>query len=277
MLIIKRKNMKKNIITRLAFILAAAVLFASCGKTAIEESQDAYSASDVVPVVLSTSGPTVALQTFTYDFKVTYARAGSTWNWSSADETVSTVSADTRTASVLFDKLPTSGIAIIKVTETTAGGVTSAEKSIEVTVNKFCPLATSGFVGTWTGTDGQGDYTYPATITNTLSGTQILVDGLNVGFMGDFWAETIISGGTCLMTINPDGTLTIAEQYFCDTDYSSGYRIKGSGLWDNCGAKPKLTINYDVWYPDGNYWIAARYGANYLGGKTYLTASITLN
>jgi hypothetical protein len=277
MLTIKRKNMKKNIITRMAFILAAAVIFASCGKTAIEESQDAYSASDVVPVVLSTSGPTVALQTFTYDFKVTYARAGSTWSWSSADETVSTVSADTRTASVLFDKLPTSGKAIIKVTETTAGGVTSPEKLIEVTVNKFCPLATSGFVGTWTGTDGQADFTYPADVTTTLSGTQILVDGLNVGFMGDFWAETIISGGTCLMTVNPDGTLTIAEQYFCDTDYSVGYRIKGSGLWDNCGSKPKLTINYDVWYPDGNYWIAAKYAANYLGGKAYLTATLTMN
>jgi len=269
--------MKKNIIARVAFVLTAAMLFTSCGDTYMEENQNAYSASDVVPVVLSTSGPTVALQTFTYDFKVTYARAGSTWNWSSADATVQTVSADTRTASVLFGNIPAGGKAIIKVSETTAGGITSPEKSIEVTVNPFCPLAVSGFVGTWTGTDGQGDFTYPADVTTALSGTQILVDGLNVGFMGDFWAETIVSGGTCLMTVNPDGTLTIAEQYFCDTDYSDGYKIKGSGLWDNCGAKPVLTINYDVWYPDGNYWIAARYGANYFDGKTYLTASLTLN
>lgn len=270
--------MKKNIIARMAFVLAAVMLLSSCGETDIEESQNAYSATDVTPIVLGTSGPTIALQTFAYDFKVTYARAGSTWDWSSADATVQTLSADTRTASILFDELPASGKAIIKVTETTAGGITSPEKSIEVTVNPFCPLPVSGFVGTWTGTDGQGaDYTYPTTVTATMSGTQILVDGMNVDFMGDFWAETIISGGTCLMTVNPDGTVVIPEQFFCDTDYSAGYKIKGSGTWDNCGAKPALNVSYDIWYPDSNYWIAARYGANYLDGKTYLSLIVTLD
>jgi len=269
--------MKKNIIARMAFVLAAVMLLSSCGKTDIEESQDAYSATDVAPVVLSTSGPAVALQTFTYDFKITYARAGSTWAWSSADATVSTVSADTRTASVLFDRLPASGKAIIKVIETTSGGIASPEKLIEVPVNPFCPLAVSGFVGTWTGTDGQAAFTYPSTVTTTLSGDKILVDGMNVAFMGDFWAETIISGGTCLMTINPDGTVVIPEQYFCDTDWSAGYKIKGTGLWDNCGAKPTLKIDYDIWYPDAGWWIAAHYAASQFGGIAYLTATLTMN
>lgn len=269
--------MKNNIIIKISSLVLALLLFSACEKTPMEKAREGYDASKVVPAVLSVSGPSIALQTFTYDFAVSYYRAGSTWNWSAVDATVKSVGTDTRTAKILFDKLPSSGKAQIKITETTSGGTTSPEKVVEVTVNPFCPLETSGFAGNWSGTDGQGDYTYPATITATLSGTQILLDGINVGFMNDFWAENIVTGGTCLMTVNPDGTLVIAEQYFCDTDYSAGYKIKGTGLWDNCGAKPKINITYDIWYPDGNYWIAVKYGPGNLGGKTYLSADLTLN
>ena len=268
--------MKKNIIG-LAFVLAAAMLFTSCGKTYIEENQDNYNPEDVIPIVLGTSGASLVLQTFTYDYSVTYSRAGSTWSWSAVDATVKTVSADTRTASVFFDKLPASGKATIKVKETTSAGIVSPEKLIEVTVKPFCPLPLAGFVGNWTGTDGQADFTYPADVTATVSGTKLLLDGLNVGFMEGFWEETIISGGTCLMTINPNGTVDIPEQFFCNTDHYAGYKIKGSGNWDNCGPKPSLTINYDIWNPDAGWWIAAHYAASYLGGKAYLTASLTLN
>ena len=269
--------MKYKITARIAFLMAAIVLFSTCEKTAMEKAQDAYDASMVIPKVLGTTGAALVLQTFTYDYSPSYYRAGSTWNWSAVDATVKTVSADTRIASVLFDKLPASGKAQVKVTETTKGGVTSPEKIIEVTVKKFCPLATSGFVGTWTGTDGGGGgETYPSAVTTTLDGTKILVAGLNVGFMDGFWGETITAGGTCLMTVNPDGTMVIPEQYFCDTDYSAGYKIKGTGTWDNCGAKPAIIIKYDIWYPDLNYWIAARY-VSLLGNINILTATLTKN
>lgn len=268
------KNKLTVMVTSLALI---ALLFSACEKTHMEKAQDAYDASMVVPKVLGTTGTALALQTFTYDYSLNYFRAGSTWNWSAVDAVVKTVSADTRTASVLFDKLPVSGKAQIKVTETTAGGTISPEMVIEVTVNPFCPLETSGFVGSWTGTDGgDGGETYPSAVTTTLDGTKILVDGLNTGFMDGFWEESIVLGGTCLMTVNPDGTLTIPEQFFCDTETSLGYKIKGTGTWDNCGATPTLIINYDIWFPDDDFWIAEHYGASYFEGKKILTANLSL-
>ena len=90
----------------MTFLTVAALLFTTCTKTYMEKAQDGYSASKVVPIVLSTSGPSSALQTFTYDYKVTYDRAGSTWSWTSTDATVQTVSQDTKTASILFGTIP---------------------------------------------------------------------------------------------------------------------------------------------------------------------------
>jgi hypothetical protein len=269
--------MKNRYILRLALFMVAICLFSTCSKLPVEKSQDAYSASKVIPAILGTNGAPLALQTFKYMYSVTYFRAGSKWNWTVTDATIDSISPDTRSIRVLFNTLPASDTALIKVTETTSGGNTTPETVIKVRVNPFCPLAIDGFVGTWTGTDGQGaDYTYPGTITTTLSETKILVGGINVGFMEGFWGETIVAGGTCLMTVNSDGTVDIPEQYFCDTDFSAGYKIKGSGTWDNCGAKPNLIINYDVWYPDSGYWIAAHY-KSYLDNIDHLTATITLD
>jgi hypothetical protein len=276
-MIIKLNNMKNKILVWATLVLTVVWFFSAC-KSDMDKTLKDYTAEQVVPVVISTSGPTLALQTFTYTFKITYDRAGSTWAWTAVGATVQTVSTDKKTATVLFTTVPVGDTALIKVTETTSGGVTSDEKVLKVRVNPFCPLATSGFVGTWHGTDGQGpDYIYTTTsITTTLSGSNILVNGLNVGWMGDFWGESIITGGTCLMTVNPDGTVTIPEQFFCDTDYSTGYKIHGSGTWDNCGAKPTLKINYDIWWLDKTRWLAVYY-KSYFGGKDYLTATLTKN
>jgi hypothetical protein len=94
--------MKNNIILRMTFLMVAILLLTTCKKTYMEKSQDNYNAGKVIPKVLSTSGPTSALQTKTYDFKVTYDRAGSTWNWSATDATIQSVSDDKKTATVLL-------------------------------------------------------------------------------------------------------------------------------------------------------------------------------
>ena len=269
--------MKNKILVLATIVLTVVWLFSAC-KSDMDKTLKDYSAEQVVPVVISATGPTLALATKTYTYKITYDRAGSTWAWTAVGATVQSVSDDKKTATVLFTTVPANDTALIKVTETTSGGVTSPEKVFKVRVNPFCALALSGFVGTWAGTDGQGpDYLETtSSVTTTVSGTNLLVDGLNVAWMGDFWGETIIAGGTCLMTINDDGTIIVPEQYFCDTDYSTGYKIKGTGTWDNCGAKPAIKLNYDIWYVDSGYWIAAHY-KSYFGGLDYLTATLTLN
>ncbi|HOF20379.1 MAG TPA: hypothetical protein PLO24_03935 [Bacteroidales bacterium] len=256
--------MKNKILIRLFSLMAIISVMAACEKSPIEKAQDAYDATKVVPVVLGfKKGPVKVLQTFSYEYEVSYYRAGSTWSWSAVDATISSVTPDTRGVNVLFDKLPASGKAQIKVVETTSGGVKSPEKVIEVTVSPFCPLPVSGFVGTWTGKDVADDFEYSVTVTASLSDGKILLEGFGTDIIEEeaFWNEAVVEGGTCLVTINPDGTLVIPEQFFLDTDETEGYKIKGEGTWDNCGPKPTLEIKYDIWYPDpdDNFWIADEY------------------
>ncbi len=111
-----------------------------------------------------------------------------------------------------------------------------------------------------------------------VNGTKLAVTGIGKGFIEDFWGEAVTTGGTCLMTVNVNGTLDIPRQYIFTTDYKGDayeYEIKGSGNWDNCGGKPALLINYDIYYPGDAKGLAAQY-PSYLGGKAYLTATITL-
>jgi hypothetical protein len=272
--------MKNNIILRFAYILVALSLFTTC-ETDMEKAQDDYSAGKVTPVIIGTSGSDLVLQTFTYPYSVTYFRAGSTWNWTATNATVDSVSADKRTAYVLFDQLPADDTALVSVKETSIGGITSAPKVLKVKVNQFCPLTNwlNDLVGTWSGYDGQGvDYTDTLTsfVTTSVSSTKLLVSGVGASFMVNFWGENIVTGGTFLMTVNENGTLDIPQQFYCHTDWDSDYDIRGTGTWDNCGPSPTFKINYDIYYYDSGYWIAAHYKA-YLDDIPYLTVNIALD
>jgi hypothetical protein len=271
--------MKNNIILRMTFLTVAVLLFTTCTKTYMEKAQDGYSASKVVPVVLSASGPTSVLQTFSFDYKITYERAGSKWNWTATDATIVTVSADTKTATIAFNTKPASGKAQIKVTETTSGGTTSAEKVFDVTVNPFCPLPIAGFVGSWAGTDGFGTASHlrqSQVVTSAPSGSSIKVRGLNFDWISAKWGETITAGGTINMTINPNGTTVIPDQYCFTTDYDGSpyeYWITGTGVWGNCGSRPTLTITYVLYYKsDGS-----KLPADYYAGYSAFVATLTLN
>jgi len=267
--------MKNKIIAHLAFFLTAVFLFVSCGKSYIEENQDAYSASDVVPVVLGVTGSTLALQTFSYTYEPAYNRAGSTWSWSATDATISSVSEDTRKATILFDVLPANDTALIKVTETTGAGITSPEKVIKVKVNPFCPLDVAGFVGAWSGTDGMtlSGYYFPSEVViSNPEGTSVDVTGINFGWMVNIWGETIEEGGTISMTINDDGTLVISDQFCFTTDYDGDpydYNIVGSGTWSNCGTYPSISLQYNIYYVEDGYslpndWAGADYPYFYI-------------
>jgi len=145
----------------------------------------------------------------------------------------------------------------------------------------FCPLVNGAadLVGSWSGTDGQGDYTYPSIITSTQNGTNIDASGMGVGFINDFWGEDVVAGGTCTITIQPNGIIDIPRQYLFTTVYEGAnytYEIEGSGKWDNCGPAPHMLINYDIYYTGDAKGLAASY-ASYLNGIPYLTADVTLS
>jgi len=268
--------MKNKILTGLALILAVSWLFTSC-ESDMEKAQKDYDASKVIPMVLGVSGPSIGLQTFTYTYNVTYFRAGSTWNWTAEGATVQSVSADTRTATIKFTNIPASDTALIKVSETTEGGVTSPERIIKTRVNPYCALTNgvADLVGTWSGDDGW----YESLITTVANGTTGLkVSHLNEGFISDWWGETIIEGGTINMTVNINGTVEIPRQYIFTTTWSGSpyrYEIDGSGTWDNCGANPAMLIEYSVYYEGENECYIAGYYPSDLDAP-FFTADISL-
>jgi len=250
--------MKNKILTGLALILAVSWLFTSC-ESDMEKAQNDYDASQVIPKVLSVNGTTLALQTFSYTYSVNYWRAGSTWTWAVTGATLNSVSSDTRTATISFNTIPDGGKANITVKETTSGGVTSDPKVIEVQVDPFCPLAPSGFVGSWLGTDGMDlpNYFFDSEVViSNPTATTVKVTGLNYGWIANVWGETVINGGTITMTIENAGTVVIPDQYCFTTDYGGDpyvYRITGTGTWANCGAAPTLNIAYVIYYESDGY------------------------
>ncbi|HCE58518.1 MAG TPA: hypothetical protein DER09_11985 [Prolixibacteraceae bacterium] len=146
---------------------------------------------------------------------------------------------------------------------------------------EFCPLVNgiADLVGSWSGTDGQGDYTFPSQVTSAVNGTKLAVSGLSVGFINGFWGEEVIEGGSFDMTVKGNGMIEIPRQYIYTTTYEGDpydYEIMGSGKWENCGTSPKLILTYDIYYPGDEKGLAASY-ASYLGGVTYLKAELTLS
>jgi hypothetical protein len=89
----------------------------------------------------------------------------------------------------------------------------------------------------------------------------------------------VVAAGDFLMTVTGNGLIDIPRQYIYTTVYQGDqydYEIKGSGKWENCGAKPKLIFTYDIYYPGDADGLAKTYAA-YLGGIPYLTATLTMS
>jgi hypothetical protein len=235
--------MKKNIIARLAFVLAAVLLFTSCGETYMEENQNAYNASDVVPIVFSVTGPTSVYQTETRTYFPAYSRAGSAWTWTVAGADLKSVSADTRTATVEFKTIPAGGKATITVSETTAGGVKSPDKVIEVVVRAFCTLNINNFIGDFD-CDEAGYGVYPVTFSKHPTLANTIVND-------NFW-DWPSPGQVIYYTFSGDflEKITVPKQNFVFGDGSAGW-VEGSGTYDGCDNT--MTVDYTVFYDGDEY------------------------
>jgi len=143
---------------------------------------------------------------------------------------------------------------------------------------EFCPLASgvASLAGTYGGSDA--DYTV-SNIIATVSTTKLMVENIGEEFIADFWGEPVVAGGSFLMTVTGNGLIDIPRQFIYTTVYKGvnyDYEIKGSGKWENCGAKPKLIFTYDIYYPGDADGLAKQY-SSYLGGIPYLTATLTMS
>ena len=139
----------------------------------------------------------------------------------------------------------------------------------------FCPLenGSADLVGSWTGTDAY----YPSVATTVISGANVKISGLGVGFIEDWWSEQVTALGAPEMTVAGNGLVDIPRQYLFSTVYDGDpydYEIKGSGKWENCGATPRLIITYDIYYPGDTDGLAKTYSGSL--GSAYFTADITL-
>jgi hypothetical protein len=141
---------------------------------------------------------------------------------------------------------------------------------------EFCPLANG--VASLAGTYGGSDAGYTVSnIIATVSTTKLKVENIGEAFIVDFWGEDVASGGSFIMTATGNGLIDIPRQYIFTTVYKGvnyDYEIKGSGKWENCGAKPKWIFTYDIYYPGDADGLAKQY-ASYLGGIPYLSATLT--
>jgi hypothetical protein len=130
---------------------------------------------------------------------------------------------------------------------------------------KFCPLTDyNDLAGTWRGGDNMGYVTHVVT---SVDNGELMIEGLGYEWMQNFWGETVTEMVPVVVTVHPNGTLDIAQQYTYTTDYEGSpyrYEVSGTGMWDNC--KKTLHIEYDLHY-EGDVSICAAYGG-YLCGAT---------
>jgi hypothetical protein len=141
----------------------------------------------------------------------------------------------------------------------------------------YCPLVNgvADLAGTWTGTDAY----YGTGFTASVDGTKLKVEGMAEDFMANWWGESVVAGGSFLMTVNGNGTVDIPRQYIFTTVWEGDnydYEVMGTGKWENCGAAPVLTITYDIYYPGDTDGLAKTY-ASYLDNIPYLSAVVTLS
>ncbi|HDZ41101.1 MAG TPA: hypothetical protein ENH59_05420 [Bacteroidetes bacterium] len=255
--------MKNKLFKYISFFAALFLIVSACEKTDIQKANEAYDFSKIVPIVQGVNGPANATQTFSESYSVNYYRGGSSWSWSATGATISSTSADGHDAEVLFAD---AGQAVLTVTETTMGGITSEPYEFTVTVAEFCPMTRDDFLGTWVGTETGDSEIDPLTITfiagananeivaEATFSTDYDYDGNIPAFLSDVftgWGETFQAGngneGDVVIVINENGSLSIGFDYWGQTLPGPwDYWYFGSGLWSGCGDAPSMDFDFNL-------------------------------
>jgi hypothetical protein len=258
--------MKKRIFGILGILVAFVFLLSSCGLTEVEQSQEDYNYNKIIPKIMDFSGPTTvsASGLAVSEYSVLY-RGGSTYTFTAVGygATIETGEMPNH-ANVTWNQSSVDTSAILIAVETTQGGVVSDPDTLEITLNKFCPLTINDFLGDWTGTEAGDCDNDPFTVTfvagaeeNTIvaEATAGIPAFLACVFIG--WTEVFQAGfgneGDIILTIGLlDGTVTINQEYMGQTlPGPYDYDQNGSGTWSGCGAAPTMTFDFGL---DASMW-----------------------
>jgi hypothetical protein len=228
-------------------LVSVATLFQGC-------KDEAYDFNAIEPVVMVVNGPTVGVAAHgLLDFPFTYRvppRGGSSWAWSfDSAKWGGTIIQDPDKpyiAYIVFDQSDVDTEAVIRVVETTMGGVSSPVKELLVNLIAFCPYDMDYWVGEIQGTAGHNDPVMIGSRTPNLN--QLRVHGL-AGFVNFSWGENWVDGdGSCILDFSCGDNVVIQRQWLGDSDYPDVYFIEGEGPGTIDEAAGTITISYKVYY-----------------------------
>ncbi|MBN2166812.1 MAG: hypothetical protein JW717_11095 [Marinilabiliaceae bacterium] len=217
--------------------------------------KDSYDFSKVIPGKTEIHGSSSIL-TGIGGVYTALIRGGSTYEWYAAEGSgdVSFTPVDDKPYAIFINSdSEFDTVAFIVAVETTMGGIRGIPDTMQISIQRYCPLINgiSDFVGSWYGIDADYSVGVDLSIVTEIIDDTLYMTGLGFGWLIDFWGEEIIDGGTLVLEVNADnGEVVIPEQTYFTTIYEDEeqepYTISGKGKWNNCGSKPVLILEYDL-------------------------------
>ena len=248
--------MKNKILASISFLVVIAFMFSACEKPPVEEANEEYDYSKIVPIVSAIAGPSTVAAHGLSEFPYTYSaptRGGSSWAWTvttlaGTGSAEITLEENGRIAKINFPQRSVVDTATISVIETTMGGVSSVAKTLKVALEAFCPYLWADYAGNYTGTSGS--HSDPVVFTATTDLNHFKIDGL-ADFVYSSWGESWTSGdGSCIGSFACGDVFTILNQVIGDTDYPDTYLIDGTGTVDP--VNKTISLIYTVYYTGGS-------------------------
>lgn len=141
--------------------------------------------------------------------------------------------------------------------EVAGGDMATSGNQLDYAVYRvpWCPLEDlNDMAGTW---DGLDDWGNTERMVTTVDADNLMMSGLGKVWLADVWGESSTAEASVVMTMNPDGTLDIEEQYIFTTVWDGApydYAIVGSGTWNNC--TKIMHIEYDMHNTTDGYYLS---------------------
>ena len=138
-------------------------------------------------------------------------------------------------------------------------------------------VETDPYLDTYGGTDGYETDLYGSAIEISACGSDYYIHNINVPWMEDWWGEEVINIVPLQIILNPDNSISIADQYYMTTSYDGAlydYNIVNvTGTWSEA---PALTLHIEYDMENGGSTVASDILVDYYGYGTtrYFEANV---